>query len=137
MTSERKSEGILLVHSNFLRQKSKQFLFSFNSFKMLIAVKFIVLTRHVFPKQKKTQFFINISWFVYLEVLYSLQNQSSHPTKTILWMWEHLAEQAWVVIVMWKQLWKQCFETNPCEFFLIFYDSMSYSCLYMYIWLLN
>lgn len=79
---------------------------------MLVVVRFTVLTRHIFPEQK-IQFFVNISWFVYLEVLYSLQNQSYYPTKTVLWMWEDLVRQDWVIIFMWKQLLKQRLQNQP------------------------
>lgn len=79
---------------------------------MLVVVRFTVLTRHILPEQK-IQFFVNISWFVYLEVLYSLQNQSYYPTKTVLWMWEDLIRQAWVIIFMWKQLLKQRLQNQP------------------------
>ena len=79
---------------------------------MLIVVRFTVLTRHIFPEQKKIQF-VNISWFVYLEVLYSLQNQSYYPTKTVLWMWEDLVRQAWVILFMWKQLLKHHLQNQP------------------------
>lgn len=92
------------------QQKSKQFLF--NSFKMLVVVGFTVLTRHILPRQK-IQFFVNISWFVYLEVLYSLQNQSYYPTKTVLWMWEDLIRQAWAIFLCGSNYWSKRLQNQP------------------------
>lgn len=57
---------------------------------------FLVLTSLTVPEQKKTQSFE--SWFVDLDVLYPCPKQLYHPTKTVLWMWEHLARKACVII---------------------------------------
>lgn len=107
----------LLIYNDLFKQKSKQYFSFFKSFKMFTVTRFIVLTRLVFLEQKETQYLINMYWLVDLDMLYLFPSQFYHPTKTVLWMWEHLAGQACVIIFMWKQLWKQCLETNLCEFF--------------------